>query len=179
MSRELIVVDVETTGLNYTIHKIIEVAAINTATDEVVAFCPHVDPLDLGNADGFALQVNRYYERGAWKHMLTTEASNEQYRRLAEMLKGNTLAGCNPTFDSEFLTQASQHLYAPVWHYRLADLSAYAAGALGIPPNELGGLGDICERLGVDPGIEHSALDDARATVECFRKLSGLRGGVK
>ena len=174
--RQLIVVDVETTGLNYTIHKVIEVAAINTATDEVIHFSPNVAPLDLGNADGGAMQVNRYYERGAWKHMLTGEASSEQYRRLAEMLKGNTLGGCNPTFDAEFLAQASHHLDPGPWHHRLADLSAYAAGALGIPPNELVGLGDICERLGVDPGVAHSALDDAKATAECFRRLSSLRG---
>lgn len=176
MTRQLVVVDVETTGLNYTIHKVLEVAAINTATDEVIHFVPRVDPIDLGNADGGALQVNRYYERGAWKHMLTGEASNEQYRRLAVMLRGNTFGGCNPMFDAQFLTQAHHSLDPGGWHYRLADLSAYAAGALGIPPNELVGLADICQRLGVEPGTSHSALDDAKATVECFRRLAGLRG---
>ena len=67
--------------------------------------------------------------------------------------------------------------FAPaLWHHRLADLAAYAAGALGIPPNELVGLGDICTRLDVDPGVAHSALDDAKATAECFRRLTAMRG---
>ena len=177
MSRDLIVVDVETTGLNYTIHKIIEVAAINTRTGEVIAFCPAIDALNLGNADGGALQVNRYYERGAWRHRLTGEATNAQYKKLSEMLEGNTFGGCNPTFDAEFLTEASrQHLSTRPWHHRLADLSAFAGGALGIPPNELVGLADICERLGVDPGMSHSALDDAKATAECFERLTVIRG---
>lgn len=179
MSRDLIVVDVETTGLRHSAHKILEVAAINTTTDEVIAFCPRVEPLDLGMAEGGALQVNRYYERGAWKHMLTGEASGVQYAKLAEMLSGNTLAGCNPKFDAEFLTEAHHTLRESPWHHRLADISAYAAGALGIPANELLGLADICERLGVDPGESHSALGDAKATAECFRKLQALKGGVR
>lgn len=176
MSRHLIVVDVETTGLSWNIHKIIEVAAIDTVTDEIIAFAPRIDPLDLGNAEPSAMQVNRYYERGAWKNVLTGEATSQQYVRLSEMLKGNTLGGCNPRFDGAFLTNAS-HLFNPEpWHHRLADLSAYAAAPLGIAPNELIGLGDICERLDVDPGIAHSALDDAKAAAECFRKLSHMRG---
>lgn len=174
--RQLIVVDIETTGLNYTIHKILEVAAINTATDEVLHFMPQVQPMDLGNADGSAMQINRYYERGAWKHMLSGEASNSQYQQLGEMLRGNTFGGCNPRFDGAFLNQASTYLDPEPWHHRYADLSAFAAGALGLRPEELVGLGDICERLGVDPGVAHSALDDAKATVECFRRLSALKG---
>lgn len=175
--RDLIVVDCETTGLNPTIHKILEVAAINTTTDEIIHFSPRIDPSDLGIADPSAMQVNRYYERGAWKTMLTGEASNEQYRRLHDMVNGNTLAGCNPRFDADFLVQTAHPYFDPEpWHYRLADLSAYTAGALGIPPNELIGLADICERLGVDPGVAHSALDDAKATAECFQKLTAIKG---
>lgn len=178
-TRDLIVVDLETTGLNHTIHRILEVAAINTTTDEIIHFSPYVSPNDLGLADPSAMQVNRYYERGAWKNILTGEASNDQYTRLAEMLRGNTLAGCNPRFDADFLNQSKTCFDPEPWHHRLADLSAYAAGALGISPNGLLGLGDICDRLDVDPGVAHSALDDAKATAACFRKLTALKGGAK
>lgn len=180
MSRDLIVVDLETTGLNPTIHKILEVAAINTATAEIIHFVPAISAEALGMADGYAMQINRYYERGAWKHALTEGATYEQYGRLGEMLTGNTFAGCNPRFDADFLAQMLNSEFQPEpWHHRLADLSAYAAGALGIPPNELVGLGDICARLGVDPGVAHSALCDAKATAECFRRLTALKGGAK
>lgn len=176
-ARQLIVVDLETTGLNHTIHKILEVAAINTATDEVIAFVPYISPQDLGMADPYAMQINRYYERGAWRNALTVDASHDQYQRLAEMLRGNTLAGSNPRFDADFLNQQGRNFFDPQpWHHRLADLSAYAAGALGIAPHEAPGLADICERLGVDPGVAHSALDDAKATAECFARLTLIKG---
>lgn len=179
MTRQLIIVDLETTGLDSTTYKILEVAAINTATDEIIHFAPHIEALDLGMADPIALQVNRYYERGAWKNRLPANATGDQYFKLAEMLKGNTFGGCNPRFDADFLTQTSHHLNPEPWHYRLADLSAYAAGALGIPADDLIGLSDICERLGVENDDPHSALGDARATAECFRKLSSLKGATK
>lgn len=108
-----------------------------------------------------------------------TTGLNSQYAKLNEMLTGNTLAGCNPTFDAEFLTQAHHALSMSPWHHRLADISAYAAGSLGIPANELLGLADICERLGVEQVAAHSALDDAKATAECFRKLQALKGGTR
>lgn len=178
--RQLIVCDLETTGLNPTIHKILEVAAVNTSTDEVIHFVPAIDPDDLGAADGQAMQTNRYYERGVWKRALTESATFEQYGRLSDMLAGNTFAGCNPRFDADFLAQMHDSQFQPEpWHHRLADLAAYAAGALGIAPNELVGLGDICARLDVDPGVAHSALDDAKATAECFRQLTRLKGATK
>lgn len=177
MSRDLIVVDLETTGLDPAIHRILEVAAINTSTGEVIHFVPDIDPADLGIADGYAMQTNRYYERGAWKHKLSHEASCEQYERLSDMLRGNTFAGSNPRFDANFLTRSWSSFFDPEpWHHRLADLAAYAAGALGIAPNELVGLGAICARLDVNPGVAHSALDDAKATAECFRQLTRMKG---
>lgn len=176
--RSLIIVDLESTGLEPGVHQILEVAAINTVTDEVLHFAPYISPQFLGDADGYAMQVNRYYERGVWKNMLNASASSEGYSRLREMLIGNTFGGCNPAFDSQFLLALPGWGTAP-WHYRLADLSAYAAGALGIPAHELPGLNDICERLGVDPGTAHSALDDAKATAECFKRLTTMKGATK
>lgn len=178
MTRQLIVVDIETTGLMGH-HAILEVAAVYVETGVEMYFVPEVLPEKLGEADGDAMRINRYYERGVYRHMLTDRETQQNYRDLAEFLKGQTFGGSNPRFDADFIGREMANrlnLSPEPWHHRLADLSAYAAGALGIPPNELAGLGDICQRLSVDPGIAHSALDDARATAECFRKLIALRG---
>ncbi|MFV8049900.1 exonuclease domain-containing protein [Mycobacterium sp. 48b] len=164
--RQLIVVDLETTGLNTATCWPLEVAAINTATGHEIRFNPFVTRSALGEADFQALQVNRYYERGSWEDMLASAAENHvAYQELEKMLTGNTLGGSNPRFDAAVLAR----LMGEVWHHRLADLSAYAAPAMGLGPDELPGLAKVCEHFGITNYDEHSAYGDATATASCFR----------
>jgi hypothetical protein len=93
--------------------------------------------------------------------------NRRNYQDLSKMLEGNTFAGSNPTFDSQRLKWHTN----VVWHHRLLDLAAYSAGVLRLPPNHLQGLEWVCKELGVENTEPHSALGDARATAECFRKL--------
>lgn len=185
MSRQLIVVDCETTGLIPGTHLPLEVAAINVDTGEELHFVPKVPKGTFDNASDEALALNRYYERCLFKQRPALwGATDGDYCRLWEMLQGNTFAGSNPAFDAAMVTAgftatrgAVQQLYnrpfsREPWHHRLADLAAYAGPALLLAPNELVGLAQICERLGVRIDGEHTALGDARATAECFRKLT-------
>lgn len=165
-------VDIETTGLALSSWPL-EVAAINVDTGEELSFVPYVTDSALGTAERKALQINRYYERGIWEDMLPDSDANKQhYNLLASMLGGNTLGGSNPRFDAAILARFT----GEVWHHRLADLSAYAAGRLGIAPTELPGLANVCERLGITNHEEHSAYYDAQATVACFKKLMAMDG---
>lgn len=186
MTRQLIVVDVETTGLTPGVHLPIEVAAVNVMTGDVLHFVPKVPKGTFDNASEQALEINRYYERGLYKQRPTSwEATDGDYSNLWEMLAGNTFAGSNPAFDAAMVTagftaarQNSAREFAAFmrepWHHRLADLAAYAGPALMLAPNELVGLAEICERLGVTNEAEHTALGDARATATCFKKLTHL-----
>lgn len=168
--RQLIVVDVETTALRRDA-AILEIAAINTATGEEFYLVPYVEPAYLAEADREALAINRYYERRLWEHATSSEEENiSVYSKLKAVLSGNTLGGCNPAFDADFLKKKTGR----VWHHRLADLSAYTAGALGLSLTELPGLHKVCELLGVTNEEEHSAMGDARATAECFRLLQSM-----
>lgn len=170
MPRQIVVVDIETTGLHANA-KILEVAAVNVGTGEELYFAPHVDGDAFKWAEGRAMQINRYFERGVWDHVLTQDATHDRYIKLAEMLVDNTFAGSNPTFDSSRLPIGNG------WHHRLLDLSAYAAGVLGLHPGELPGAHTVCELLGVENEEEHSALGDARAAAECFRRLIQMNEG--
>lgn len=176
--RQLIVVDVETTGLIPGIHVPLEVAAINVNSGDVIHFAPYLDPADLAKADPDALRVSRYFERGVYQHALTWDASFQQYCRLWDMLRGNTFAGANPRFDVGMLLSlpTAEQLGGEVWHYRLPDVSSYVGGALGIDPAELDGLAGCCDRLGVINDCEHSALGDAKAAAECFQTITRRYG---
>lgn len=172
MSRQLIVVDVETTGLHANA-RVLEVAAVNVETREEFRFVPWIDNDAIKWAEPKALQINRYFERGVFDDMLDQDDTKAAYEKLRTWLDGNTLGGSNPTFDAAKIVGP---VGGQVWHHRLADLAAYAAGALGLPPAELPGMEKVCTLLDVTNFEPHSALGDAFATAECFRKLTLLRG---
>lgn len=173
MSRNLIVVDLETTGLGPQCAPI-EVAAINVDTGEVLEFVPYVD-LDGVYIEPQAFAVNRYFERGVFRKMLDRNDTAIAWDDLAHMLGDNTFAGSNPTFDAAVV----QRMFGrPTWHHRLADLAAYAAPALGRDPSELPGLADVLTALKIENRCPHSAVGDAEATAKAFEKLRDFYADV-
>lgn len=177
MTRQIIVVDVETSGLDPKIHVVVEVAWRNLVTDESGLFVPSHNPeVVLLRAEPKALELNGYHERIAGRPQDTNGTAT---KRLHEALKGNTLAGSNPAFDAKFLRRefnlwCLRRGPAEPWHHRMLDVSAYAAGVLGIDPTELPGLSTVCERLGVKNKAPHAAMGDVAATAECFRRLIAM-----
>lgn len=168
MSRNLIVVDLETTGLGPQCAPI-EVAAINVDTGETLEFVPYVD-LSKVSIEPQAFAINRYFERGVYDVMLNPDDTITAWSDLADILSGNTFAGSNPTFDAAMVARkVGTH-----WHYRLADLAAYAAPALGRDPSELPGLADVLDALKIENRCPHSALGDAEATAKAFEKLRDI-----
>ena len=172
MSRQIIVVDVETTGLHEDA-AILEVAAVNLDTGKVLEFVPWVHREVFAAAEPAALTINRYHARRVWERQLGSGDTREMWDTLSYWLDGNTFAGSNPTFDSRLISRVNvdDEFLGPFgtpWHHRLLDLSAYAAGTLGIDPAELPGLDAVCQRLGVINEGPHSALGDAKAAAECF-----------
>lgn len=190
--RQLVVVDVETTGLGEGA-AVLEVAAVNVDTGEELSFVPRVDWSVFNEAERDALDINRYFDRGLWRDMLSKEGTGDKYAQLSKMLTGNVFAGSNPTFDSMLIAVQKRrtswsiplwggcppikddayYKIGRVWHHRLGDLAAYAAGKLDIDPSELPGLDAVCDALGFSQPAEtrHTALGDARAAAECFRIL--------
>ena len=176
--RDLIVVDVETTGLEEHFHVPLEIVAVNTRTGDSLEFVPFVDAGHLGAADGDAMRINRYYERAVYKRTLRPEDTRNSYDELWEWLAGNRFGGANPRFDAAMLRRGyalahgrTNMIPAEPWHYRLKDLGAYAAGVLALPEGEVPSLVDVCELVGLDPLDCHTALGDAMAAAECFRRL--------
>lgn len=173
--RHIVVVDVETTGLDPERHTTVEVAWWNLNTGERGEFVPpHLVSEALRNAQIEALRVNRYIDRLATAEQ---DYDGTAASKLSDLLEGSTLAGSNPAFDAGFLTvlyremEAAEKAWAPRWHHRLLDLSAYAAGVLLLPPNQLPGLSTVCELLGVENTAPHTAAGDVDATGRCFLAL--------
>jgi DNA polymerase-3 subunit epsilon len=175
--RQIIVVDVETSGLIPDHDVAVEVAWWVLETGERGCFIPpHDTEWVLQEGDPQALKLNGYRARLAGQPQDTEDVERAQ---LARKLAGNTLAGSNPAFDTYFLVLPPFIGHAtPPWHHRLLDLSAYAAGVLNIPPTELPGLAAVCERLGIENAAPHTAEGDVDATGRCFLALMDLAGGA-
>lgn len=170
--RQTVVVDTETGGLAADAI-VLEIAAVNIETGEEFRVVPFQPAGYLSKVDPEAMAVNRFLERRAFADMLEdADANKNAFAWLYTMLEGNVFAGSNPAFDAPKIAKL---IGGEPWHHRLADVSAYAAGVLGIPPTELPGLNKVCELLGVVNDDPHSALGDARATAECFRRLMDMK----
>jgi hypothetical protein len=81
MPRQLVVVDVETTGLADDA-VILEVAAVNVTTGDEFYFAPHVSQEELVAADMEAMAINRYYERRVWSARKNPHDTEIWYGRL-------------------------------------------------------------------------------------------------
>src|SRR5262249_5149900 len=138
--RQVIVVDVETSGLDPEVHYAVEIAWWNLSTDQRECFIPAHSVSDvLASADIEALRINHDIDRIAgWP-----QDDGRMLNALNEQLCGNTLAGSNPAFDESFLRPLlRRHGHDAGWHHRKWDLSAYAAGVLRL--NHLPGLAEVC-----------------------------------
>lgn len=107
------------------------------------------------------------------------------YAKLFDALRGHRFGGANPRFDAAMLRHGygrSMVINSPTypspsyrpadetWHYRLADVCSYVAGALGLEPDDIPGMNVACELLDVINAESHSAISDAQAAVECFER---------
>ncbi|WP_182357760.1 3'-5' exonuclease [Tomitella gaofuii] len=172
--RPVIVVDVETTGLDPAKHTVVELAAVDLDTGDHMVIVPALRKEDLAAASPRAWTVNRYFERRVYEQAMGKSALNDALCELFGWLDGATLAGASPAFDAAFLAKLFEDRCdagVPTWHHRLADLSALTAGALRTDPLRLPGLWECCELWGVENAAPHTALGDAQATAECLRML--------
>lgn len=165
--RHLVVVDVETTGLR-DVDIPVEVAWWDMTTGQRGCYVPRHDVAwALTYGDPVALKLNGYRERLADAQQ---DSTGEGRDALIEALRGNTWGGANPGFDVRYLGLPEQ-----VWHYRLADLEAYAGGRWGYPPFRLPSAAQVCERLGVVNHAPHTAQGDVDAEGRCFDALGWKR----
>ena len=166
MSRAIIVVDTETTGLDPRQHDLCEVGWVTLAGLGAGHFIP---PHTTRGADPTALRINRYFER---LHAYPVDLDYSATTTLHIALRGNVLAGCNPRFDAAFLTGLflEAGLAPEPWHHHFLDLSVYAAAVLGIEPEQLPSLRAVAEALDLSPNddVAHTAYGDAQLTATCI-----------
>ncbi len=180
-SMELAFVDIEGTGLDPRVHEIIEIAVVRVRQDwsgERPAFelvdewSAKIRPENIASADPAALRVNGYTPTGWARAVPAAEALLEFSRRT----EGAIMVAHNVAFDSAFI---DAHLSARgipnKMHYHRLDTVSMAYAKLHDSPDLVRySLGELCKRFGIVNENAHSALSDARADYELFKKLLAL-----
>ena len=173
-NNNLAFIDIESTGLSVFRHELIEIGCVLTTPDlEILeAFELKIQPLRIEDADPVSLKINHYSEE-EWKGAYSLV---EAMKIFADKVKDSVMVGHNVAFDVGFLESAFYKTgIANTMHYhRLDTISIVWAKLHREPDLEHFSLRELCLRFGITNERAHTALSDARATFELYKKLMEL-----
>lgn len=197
----MISLDLETTGLDPSLHEAWEVGLVDLKTNDEYLF--EFPVRDLKFAEPGALAVNGYYDRSTipagsdicfasgptgplpankvWKDdgnpagIIGVDPRDAAFL-IAKVTANQQLLGCNVgSFDAPFLAALLRHYdVTPAWQHRHLELGSYAAGQLNRnKPLSTFSLSQLFKF----PDDAHTALGDARWNVDIYRNLIAQREG--
>ncbi|MFA5791519.1 MAG: 3'-5' exonuclease [Candidatus Paceibacterota bacterium] len=167
-------IDIETTGLNFIKNEIIEIGCVlTTPTLEVIEeFELKIKPERIDNADPVALKVN-HYDPILWERAYSLEKAIKIFLK---KVKGCIMVGQNVAFDSGFLEYVFNKIEMEnTMHYHKLDTISIAWAKLHKKTDiEHFSLREMCKYFDIENKNAHTALSDARATFELYKKLMNL-----
>ena len=167
-------IDIEVTGLDVFDHEIIEIGCVLTTPELKIIeeFELKIKPEHIEIANPTAMKINHYSE-SSWQDAYTLK---EAMKILSEKVRDAIMVGQNVAFDFSFL----EHAFAKTkiknnMHYHKLDTISIAWAKFH-KDTELKhfSLRDMCLRFDIKNENAHSALSDARATYELYKKLITL-----
>jgi len=175
-----IYLDTETTGLDPSVHEVIEVAVVReevpypyTGPGEVtLKWSKKVAPQHIETASPEALKVNGYTP-DAWAGALPFSDIAEE---LVWHLKGGVIIGHNPKFDTGFVTAELKRAgVEPKISHRTIDTTTVAFMAWGLDGKLKLSLDSLRDHLGLSREGAHTALQDALDCREVFYRALAAR----
>ena len=164
-------IDVETTGLNAMKHEIIELGCVLAKPDlEIIEeFELKIKPEHIEDAEPVALRINNY-DPANWVFAYTLPQAMKIF---SEKAKNTIMVGHNLSFDYGFLEHALIKCgIANTMHYHKLDTISIAWAKLHRQPDlDRFSLRELCSRFNIENKKAHSALSDARATYELYKKM--------
>lgn len=173
-TRPVVVLDVETTGLDLNVDQIWEIAAYRIENGDVVDSFSTLVEHDYRLSTRLPDDLRALYVTALGNRMELPSAASVRDRLAVIFTAGGglapTLVGACPWFDAAFLERL---LGEAPWHYRLRDVEAMTAGHLRTA--NVGGLSACLEALGLEPiQIPHRADGDADAALRIWNHLTTI-----
>lgn len=178
-THNLAFIDVETTGLNPDLHEIIDLGLVlarqipqagkGPALEVIGEYEYKIVPERLYNADPESLKINGYTPE-KWADAKPLQEVMEDF---AVRTKGASFVAHNIVMDSAFINRAFEHAGVKnEMHYHKIDTISLAFAKLYHDPKvEKFSLRFLCEYFGIKNENAHTAMSDARATFELYKKL--------
>lgn len=177
--RDLVFVDVETTGLDPA-SSIVEIAMYRTKPSKVFDMTKddvkvwRVMPPENCHVEEKALEINGF-TRAGWKG---TPSFEQVTKEIGEVTDGVILAGWNVKFDigmleGEFQRNGVEHM---PWHYHSFDVMCFMMPLYFNHQVQSLSLHSACEYFGVSNRGEHGAFVDVMRTLDVFYKLNNIYG---
>lgn len=178
-THNLAFIDVETTGLDSDVHEIIELGVVlvrqipqegkGPGLEVIGEYEYKIIPERLYNADPESLKINGYTPE-KWTDAKPLKEVMEDF---AARTKSASFVAHNVVFDFAFLEKAFTRAGVKnEMHYHKIDTISLAFAKLYHDPKvEKFSLRFLCEYLGIENKSAHTALSDARATFELYKKL--------
>ncbi len=181
-SLDLVFVDTETTGLDPKIHELIEIGFVrvkqlwiegqNPQFEVVEEWSQKIRPEHIELADPVSLKVNGYTVTGWSDAILLPEA----FQIFSKKVEGAIMVAHNVSFDAGFLDMAFSKCGIPnkMHYHRLDTVSMAYAKLHNLPDVTRYSLGELCKYFSIENENAHSALSDAKACFQLFKKLMNL-----
>ena len=175
----ILAIDIETTGLDFQRHEIVElgVIAVDTELNELAKFEAYVRPLHPETASERAMEVNGLDLAFLQKQATPAQVKSLFYDWLQDYFPGQSFGviGHNyAMFDSLFLRMFfRQELFGEIFNRNVYDTRIIAAELKARGRLDVKGvsLKVLCERFKIERKQAHRALSDARDTVELLKIL--------
>lgn len=162
-----IVLDVETTGLDYTKEKIIEFGAVKLVNGKITEkFETLINPHQHIRKSSMAVH-------GITEEMLEGAPEEEEiYPKIFEFIGNYPIVAHNAIFDFSFLNRTSKRLYdKPLENHHIDTQIMFKEI---YPQLESCGLEALMNTFGVDFSTRHRAFADAEGLALCYPKLKKL-----
>ncbi len=174
-NKKLAFIDIETTGFDIEKHEIIEIGGVIVEQKDgkplriIDEFEIKIKPEHIENADPEALSLNGYSEM-EWMFALDKKRAMELF---SEKTKDAVMVAHNIAFDFSFLAKAFSEtgVENQMFFAKLDTISFAYAKFHNKEKAPRMSLASLCEYFEIQNERAHTALSDARATYEVYKKL--------
>ena len=162
-----VIIDVETTGLDYTRERIIEFAAVKLVNGKVKEKFE-----TLINAKQHIRKSSQAVHGISEEDLVDAPSEEEIYPKIFEFIGDAPIVAHNAIFDYSFLNRTSKRLYDKPFENNYVDTQMMFKEVY--PQYESCGLDMMASVFGATNKKRHRAMGDAMALAKCYPKLKAL-----